>query len=103
MSKHFVRTADWHYINLDFVKSVYYKKHEYSSIDKDAELFEIILECVDGEVSFGFIDDEGDCLDIIHKITDEKHIVCDYFDEQEGIDMLKKRAKKVSSKMEHTD
>jgi len=94
MTKHFIRTADWHYINLDFVKSIYYRRVEYPSIDEDAELFEIILDCVESEVSFGFVQDEGNCLSIINDIIDCTDIYYDYFDEAEGREILIAKAQK---------
>lgn len=61
--KQFVRTANFEYINLDFVKSIVYKK-----IDKNREFFEIVLECVDGEVTLGYVLDEDSALKIINSI-----------------------------------
>lgn len=81
--KQFVRTANFEYINLDFVKSIVYKK-----IDKNREFFEIVLECVDGEVTLGYVLDEDWALDIINAIINGKESPCDYMSYKEAMEYL---------------
>jgi hypothetical protein len=85
--KQFVRTANFEYINLDFVKSIVYQKI------KDKELFEIVLECVDGEVSLGYVFDEDSVLDIINAIIEDREIPCDYMTYHEAIEWDTRRKK----------
>lgn len=80
--KKFVRTANFEYINLDFVKSIVYRKIQE---DTDRELFEIILDCVDGEVILGYVLDEDWVLDIINALIKGRDPTCDYMSYEEAI------------------
>jgi hypothetical protein len=80
--KQFVRTANFEYINLDFVKSIVYKKI------KDKELFEIVLECVDGEVSLGFVFEENMAIDIIQEIIEGESGITGYLTYEEVLEEL---------------
>jgi len=89
MSKQFVRTADHQYINLDFVKSIIYRKIE----QDQEEIFEIILECIEGEIILGYVLYEGDVLEIINDIINDSTITCDYMTYEEALECVTRKSK----------
>jgi len=90
MSKHFVMTANNTFINLDFVTSIYYREHIYDI----GSTYEIILEGVEGEVSFGYVLREAIALNIIGRIINEEPIYNECYGVEEIIDLLKANGKK---------
>ena len=88
MKKQFVRTANFVYINLDFVKSICYVRKEYDDL---GEFFKIVLECIEDEVILGCVIEEEEALDIINDIIDGKVPTNEYLNEVEIIQLLKRR------------